>query len=264
MVALATFFAVVVLSLIAARIASVALTLTGLSREAARFQARSALSGVGFTTSEAESVVSHPVRRRVVMMLMLVGSAGIVTGVATLMLSFVGAGGDERLARLGALLVGLVLVLVLARSPLVDRGLSRVVAWALKRWTNVDTRDYASLLHLTGDYAVMELKANDSDWVCGRTLRELGLREEGVAVLAVQRPDGVYIGAPIPDTPIGAGDTLILYGRSRRLRELDDRRAGPAGDRSHRTAVAEQRRVIAEESERDADEAPARQRTAAR
>ncbi len=46
-------------SLIVTRIAAVALMSTGLSREAARFKARSAFSGVGFTTSEAETIVYH-------------------------------------------------------------------------------------------------------------------------------------------------------------------------------------------------------------
>lgn len=79
MVALATVLVVLLVSLLITRVATVALTLTGLSREVARFQARSALSGTGFTTSEAEAVVNDPVRRRIVMALMLVGSAGIVT-----------------------------------------------------------------------------------------------------------------------------------------------------------------------------------------
>jgi hypothetical protein len=42
------------LSLVITRIATVALAHTGLSSEAARFQARSAFTGTGFTTSEAE------------------------------------------------------------------------------------------------------------------------------------------------------------------------------------------------------------------
>jgi hypothetical protein len=50
------------LSLIITRIATTALSLTGLSWEAARFQARSAFTGTGFTTTEAERVVDHPVR----------------------------------------------------------------------------------------------------------------------------------------------------------------------------------------------------------
>ena len=48
-------------SLLITRVATVALTTTGMSAPVARFQARSAMSGVGFTTSEADSVVNHPV-----------------------------------------------------------------------------------------------------------------------------------------------------------------------------------------------------------
>ncbi|MGZ3673172.1 MAG: potassium transporter TrkA, partial [Ktedonobacterales bacterium] len=51
MVALVSFLLVLTLSLIIERIATVALTLTGLSRDAAAFQARSAFTGTGFTTS---------------------------------------------------------------------------------------------------------------------------------------------------------------------------------------------------------------------
>ena len=61
------FLTVLGLSLFITRLATIALTYTGLSREAARFQARSAFTGTGFTTSEAERVVDHPVRRRIIM-----------------------------------------------------------------------------------------------------------------------------------------------------------------------------------------------------
>ncbi len=54
MVALISFLLVVTFSLIVERVATVALTLTGLSRDAAQFQARSAFTGAGFTTGEAE------------------------------------------------------------------------------------------------------------------------------------------------------------------------------------------------------------------
>ena len=40
-----------------------ALKLNGLSAEVATFQAQSAFSGAGFTTSESEAIVSHPLRR---------------------------------------------------------------------------------------------------------------------------------------------------------------------------------------------------------
>jgi hypothetical protein len=61
----------------------VSLTLTGMARPAARFQARSALTGAGFTTSESEAVLQHPVRRRIIMIRMLVGGLGVATSMAS-------------------------------------------------------------------------------------------------------------------------------------------------------------------------------------
>ncbi len=62
MFAIISLFVIVALSLIITRIAAMALMATGLSRDAARFQARSAFTGSGFTTRESESVVNHPVQ----------------------------------------------------------------------------------------------------------------------------------------------------------------------------------------------------------
>lgn len=56
MLGITSLLVVVTRSILVTRIATLALTHTGLSREAASFQARSAFTGVGFTTSEAE----HP------------------------------------------------------------------------------------------------------------------------------------------------------------------------------------------------------------
>jgi Trk-type K+ transport system membrane component len=70
MIAIATLLAVLFLSLIVVRVAAEALVLTGISRESASFQARSAWTGTGFTTSESEQIVNHPVRRRIVSALM--------------------------------------------------------------------------------------------------------------------------------------------------------------------------------------------------
>lgn len=239
MVALASLLVVIVLSLLIARIATVALTLTGLSAQIARFQARSALSGVGFTTSEAEAVVNHPVRRRIVMLLMLLGGAGTVTVLGTLVLSFADAEPADRGVRLAILLGGLVALVLLARSRWVDRRVSPLIARLLTRHTDLDARDYAALLHLSGDYTVTEIAIRPDDWVAGRTLGELRLRDEGVVVLGITRSGGEYVGVPRFDTRIAAGDTVIAYGRAGRLRELDRRQAGAAGDSAHDLAVAE-------------------------
>lgn len=241
MIAVVGLFVVILASLIVTRIATKILTLTGLAQESARFQARSALTGVGFTTSESESVVNHPVRRRVLMALMLVGSAGVITAVATLMLSFVNAGGRQTAVRALVLVGGLVAILLVARSALIDRLLSRLIERALARWTDLDVHDYAALLHLAGEYTVTEIYVRPDGWMAERTLEELDLREEGVRVLGIVRCDGTYVGAPIGLTRVGVGETLIAYGRSSDLAALASRPAGHEGEEEHRRA-AEARR----------------------
>lgn len=253
MIAVATVVVVVVLSLIVTRIATVVLGLTGLSTQSARFQARSAFSGVGFTTTEAESIVNHPVRRRVVMILMLVGSAGIVAAVATLVVSLSTAdGGTDRLARIGILAGALVALLLATRIPIVDRGLTRAIERLLARHARLEVRDYASLLDLEHDYSVAEFHVAERSWLAGRTLGELALRAEGVAPLGLRRDGGTYIGVPADETVVQPGDSLVLYGARPRLAELERRPRGPDGDVSRTEAVRAHRGRMGAEAAADA------------
>ena len=90
MIALISLLIIIALSIIVVRIGAIALELTGLSSEIASFQAQSAFSGAGFTTTESEAMVTHPVRRRIIRILILLGGAGVTTSMATLVLAFVG------------------------------------------------------------------------------------------------------------------------------------------------------------------------------
>jgi len=228
--------AIIALSLLVTRVAGIMLALTGMSRESARFQALSGFTGVGFTTDEAESVTRHPIRRRIVLVLMLLGSAGVVTAAASLIVSFGGASEGQRVSRAIVLLGGLLLLLLLSRSCLVDAALARVTT-RLMRARGLDVRDYAGLLQLEGGYRVGELEVEDDDWVAGRRLEELRLRDEGVLVLGIHRPEREYVGAPGKHSRVEVGDTLVLYGLEERLVELDERRRGADGERAHREAA---------------------------
>lgn len=64
MYAAVTFVIVALLSLQLTRIATGVLIATGVPPTSTAFQARSAFSGAGFTTTESENVVNHPVRRQ--------------------------------------------------------------------------------------------------------------------------------------------------------------------------------------------------------
>jgi hypothetical protein len=237
MEAILSVIAVVLISMLINRFATVALSLTGMSREEARFQARAAMSGVGLTTHAPEDIVAHPVRRRIVFWLMVVGSAGIVTSVASLVLSFRGGSAGDRLSRAGVLVGALLLLWLISRTRPVDRGLTRAIGWVLAK-RGFAARDYGTLMDLSGDYALAELQVREADWVTDRSLRDLRLRDEGVVVVGIHRA-GAYVGAPKPETVLEPADTLVLYGRKSRIAELDRRGRGPGGDAAHARAIAE-------------------------
>lgn len=263
MLALGTFFAILVISLLVVRIATVALTLTGLSADVARFQARSAWTGTGFTTNEAEGIMGHPVRRRIVSILMVARSAGLVTAAATLIVAFAEAEGSrEATERMLIVLLILLLLWLVSMSRFIDRQLSRLISWALVRFARLDARDYVALLHLSEEYRVGELAVEEHDWLAGHTLMELNLPVEGIVVLGITRQDGTFIGAPRGNAEIRAGDVLSLYGRRDVIRNLDERPAGLEGQREHYETAAEQAQRETEEERRERERREAEARAA--
>jgi len=249
MFAVFTLFLVVILSILITRVATIALVHTGLSRESARFQARSALTGAGFTTKESEIVVNHPVRRRIIGLLMLIGNAGIVTAISTLILTFIDDGEEvSLLPRVVLLILGTVGLWFLAQSAWVDQHLSTIIDRILRKHGPLNVQDYVSLMHLAGDYRLVELQVETRDWIAGRTLAEAELSQEGILVLGIQRNNGTYLGAPRGSTHIKGSDILTLYGRVSQIEKLDTRRKSKRGDQDHLAAIEEQGRVMQEEA----------------
>lgn len=247
------FLTILGLSLAITRIATVALILTGLSEEAARFQARSAFTGTGFTTGESEKIVGHPVRRRVVMALMVIRSAGFISIILSLILSFGSSNEIDHLNRLLLLAGGSLALWLLSRTRIFDRIIKRLMQWAMNRWTQFTVSDYAELLNLSGDFVVTELKVQQQDWLAGKTMADCRLTDEGVTVLGIHRENGGYVGVPKGSTEIRGGDRLILYGRGDSLRDLDDRVSGAAGDLEHDQAVVRQDLEMENQDRREAE-----------
>lgn len=234
------FLLALTLSLIVIRVGTMALMLTGLSRESARFQSHSAFTGVGFTTNESELIVDHPVRRHLTMGLMMLGNIGIATVIATLTATLLSEQTSEQWPMsLLLLVVGVSLLWALAKSAWIERQLNRPIAFALRQFTHLDVRDYVSLLKLSSGFAVYELLVESDDWLSGKTLVELGLAREGVLVLGIRHHNGNYIGAPSGNSQVRASDTLVIYGPLERVEEIDSRSAGSQGDQAH-TAAAKQ------------------------
>ncbi|WP_147869645.1 potassium channel family protein [Stieleria maiorica] len=252
MIGVISLLVTLTLSMIVTRVAAMALMFTGLSREAAKFQARSAFTGSGFTTQESEMVVTHPVRRQIVMLLMLLGNVGIATVAATVMVSVMSTSNSawQTQVLLFTILVGGITFLwMFFSSRWVERHMNRVIAWLLKTFTDLDVRDYVSLLELSRGYAITEMLVEPRDWLAGKTLASLRLSDEGILVLSIRREGGIFQGTPRGDDVVQPGDVLILYGDLDDVERLDKRRAGFKGDQEHALSVEQQEEFEAEQRE---------------
>ncbi len=241
MYALISLIIVISLSLLIVRVGTVALSMTGLSEEMASFQSLSAFSGAGFTTEEAEQITAYPERRSVVKTLIRLGSVGLVTTIATLVLSFTDP--TTRLPRLIVLLGVAVVLAALSRSRAFHAALTPVIERALGYFTSVEVRDYAGLLNLRRDFSVADLTVRAGSWLANERIGDLDLRSaEGVNILGIRRGDGTYIGAPSGEHELTPGDTVVAYGQRERLEELATRAKGD--DEAHEQAKGEHSRLL--------------------
>ncbi|WP_282016856.1 TrkA C-terminal domain-containing protein [Salegentibacter mishustinae] len=238
MIAAVTLFFIITLSALITRIAAIALAHTGLSTQSARFQARSAYTGSGYTSAESEKIMNHPVRRKIIYSLMLIGNAGIVTAMSSLILTFVLP--DSNAAKLYGLLivvVGLGILWWAIRSDWVDRGLSKLISKMLKKYTDINVQDYAAVLHLHDNYHVSEMRVEKDSWLANKTLIELDLRKEGITVLGIDRKGEDYLGSPSGNSKILPHDIITLYGKAEVFESIYKRTRDFGGEVQHKKFV---------------------------
>ncbi len=218
MYAAITLFAVLTLSVLVIRTAAVALRVTGLPDHVARFQARSAYTGTGFTTLEAESVAHHPARRRIVGFLMILGNLGLVSVMATVIVGLVDSTQSERalMGQLAWLACFLLMLWAVALNPLADRIMCRVIGALIDHLPALQPRGAELLVQGPGGHGLYRLTATETAPHLSTDLP----RE--VLVLSLRRGDGRILHRPTPDEVLGPQDALYVYGPSSVLAQLCD------------------------------------------
>jgi hypothetical protein len=224
MYAIATFLVVATMSLAFTRAAAGALIATGLPADVASFQARSAFSGAGFTTTETENVVNHPARRRIIGTTMFVGTLGTPTLVVTVLVGMLAPGPGNTTERTLVVLSGLLLVIM----ALTNRPMQRVLArfgqrQAQQRLMPHLSQDRHEIFSIGGDYVVGAVLVADDPGPTVRSLRGLNDTMPGVHVLGIRSGDQ-YLGAPPVDIRLQAGDEIIVYGRRDDLDHIEEPR----------------------------------------
>lgn len=218
MSAIIALLVIALVSLLAVRVGSTALMMTGLSWDTASFQSYSAFFGVGFTTKEAEMVVNHPVRRRIIRDLILAGNVGLTSALATLIVTLLQSSSDgDTFKMIGWLLGGLLGLYFISRLGWVQKALDHLIQHALERAGLVRALDYELLLRIQHGYVVSEIEVLPDTYLAGRTLRDTRPWDRGVVILAIKRDGKTHPGIPSRDDLIQPGDVLTAYGKEKDL-----------------------------------------------
>jgi hypothetical protein len=202
-------------------VATVLLVITGLDRETARFQAISLLTSSGYTTSEAELVVRHPVRRKIALFLMLSGTIALAL-IISVLVRVLGRdlSGPQSIFYLVSVLL---MVFFLFRNKYILSFLDKHLEKRLMKQSYLKTRTVEELLKVDENFSIAEVHLTNhrSPWV-HRTLGETRLRDMGVMVLSIRRRNGTVIRAPRGTDLLQPDDILLVYGRPRYIGELID------------------------------------------
>jgi len=194
--------------------------MTGMERSRARFQALSAFSGTGFTTREAELVVNHPRRRKIITYLMILGNAGIVTVIATFVLSLRQSGIFGRPGLNIIIIAASVYVLYrIATYQKFGKKLNKKIRQMLREKLHFEKVQVQELLHQSEGYGVASILVGKESKVAGLSLSQSGFTEKELVVLSIERDEGV-VPVPKAQNKIRVGDRLICYGKMENIKEV--------------------------------------------
>jgi hypothetical protein len=211
----------ILVSFIIVRIGGFALQLTGVEPEVAGFQALSAFSGTGFTTREAERVVGHRTRRRIVTILIILGNAGLVTIIATLVASFTQVTGYTWFFIRLAIIVGGIFGLyqLIIRSNVGQRILDRLQRPLMKRILR-GAPAVEEIFHVEKDWAISLVMIKGSSKNIGLSVADI-TAERDIEILSINRND-TYLTRPDLEEKIMEGDRLLVYANRKSVRQILD------------------------------------------
>ncbi len=202
---------VILFSFLIVRAASIALMMTGMDEKRARFQALSAFSGTGFTTREAEFVVNHPRRRKIVSWLMILGNAGIITVIVTGTSSLVTSQGFQLPINVVILVLGIFGIYKIATHKGFIRRWESFIEDKLVKSPALEEAATEDLLHLIEGFGLVRAIIKENSPLIGSSLSQCELTEKGMLVLGIER-DKNWIPVPKADEIIKDGDKLVVYG----------------------------------------------------
>ncbi|WP_083273753.1 cation:proton antiporter regulatory subunit [Geosporobacter ferrireducens] len=213
---------IILFLLLIVEILAIALKVTGLDMDKARFQVISIITNTGFTTRESELITQHPTRRRIAQILMLISYVGTATLIAFILniLNILSRGEGFLYLVFGVASV-ILLILFLSRNRWILRRIERYIEKQLKKKMdrNNKRRTVEEVLKLNGEYGVAEFIIEDSSGLVGTVLEESDLKRRYIQVLNIDRGSHI-IHFPNSKFVFQQGDKVVVYGQLENIKAL--------------------------------------------
>ncbi|MFH1380764.1 MAG: TrkA C-terminal domain-containing protein [Candidatus Omnitrophota bacterium] len=210
---------VVAISVFVVKVAAVALKLTGLNEKKAYFQALSAFTGTGFTTKDSELIFEDELRRKIVIFLMILGNAGLITVITTIVISFEKGNMASLLSNVGIVLVLFFILFKILTHKGVTKFLNDKIEARLEKRPIFQKRPIEEILRIAKNYGIAEVTIHDSCQDLGKTLSESSFRVNDILILAIERENSV-IPTPRAADRIQVDDVLICYGKLSNIEKI--------------------------------------------
>lgn len=203
---------VIAISIFVVKIATIAFKMTGLDEKTAYFQALSAFTGTGFTTRASELVLENEVRRKITIVLMILGNAGLITVITTIVISFGKTKPGPMFLNVGIVLLVFFLLFKLLGHKGVKKFLNDKIESRLEKSPPFQKRPIEEIIRVAKNYGIAEVTIKEDCQDIGKTLSESNFRENDILILAIERENTV-IPAPKATDRILEDDTLVCYGK---------------------------------------------------
>lgn len=203
-------FSIIGAALICIRAGAIALELTGMEREKARFQALSAFTNTGFTTREAEEITHFQLRRKIVTVLIVLGYAGSVTVIASFATSLLQRE-LRSLAEIAAIFAALFVLYKIAAWRGLTRRLTNWFRRVLIRRYGPELSSLEEMLRVGEGFGVARASVRAGSPLIGIPLSALDLKSRKVQILSIIRGNDT-ITIPQGNDALAAGDVLVCYG----------------------------------------------------
>ncbi|KAB3530179.1 TrkA C-terminal domain-containing protein [Alkaliphilus serpentinus] len=214
-------YGIIILAILAiiVEILSVALKVTGLDLDKARFQVVSIITHTGFTTRESELITQHPTRRKIAQALMLVSY--VIT--ATLISVIISAFRNYQSFLFFSLYIalGLIIVLFLIRNKHILLRLEAIIERQLEKQLKINKRfkTVEEVLKLNEEYGVAEFIIDEGNILQDVTLEKSGLKQNYIQVLNIDRGSHI-IHFPKFNFVFRQGDRVVVYGQIEKMKEF--------------------------------------------